>query len=530
MKHLSVYIFVLYCFFLSSCSTKELELIPVKSGEKWGYINSKGEYIINPQFDEAYPFTDNVAMIKLNDKVGYIDNKGYYIIPAIYKGGTMFSDGLAFVVSEGSDPICIDKQGEIKFCLSQAKKVYNFSEGLACFLSKDKRYGFVNTKGEIIITPQFLNVKKFSEGLCAFKDNNNQWGYMNKAGEIVIFPQFNYCNDFFDGVALFDNGERIGFIDKKGKYVINPQFRDAADFSEGFSVFKSDNGICGYIDKKGNITINPQFEDAGNFKDGLAVIELGKKYGYIDKNGKIVINPQFDIASDFFGNKAFVKCAGKYGIINKSGQYIANPQFEEFHLKNNNKSVCSDFYDVSTCITTFLKKDANGIFDEIDTTANLFSLVEHSFYGDCINDSNQYSAVCNEVQELDENISINKTTFKFEKPIYSLIPKYLYQNGYKYSVGEEKYYNTLVKLESIKYDFKLTGDANKKSFTIANAFKTKIEKKNHTDMLEKKGENHTSFFSEEGKYLFIIKFDESDLSIFVCFNKNVLQELLNSDE
>ena len=34
------------------CGSSEL-FIPVETGDKWGYINSKGEYVINPQFDDA---------------------------------------------------------------------------------------------------------------------------------------------------------------------------------------------------------------------------------------------------------------------------------------------------------------------------------------------------------------------------------------------------------------------------------------------------------------------------------------------
>lgn len=41
---------------LCSCSIGyesdiDYSLMPVKQGDKWGYINAKGEYIINPQFD-----------------------------------------------------------------------------------------------------------------------------------------------------------------------------------------------------------------------------------------------------------------------------------------------------------------------------------------------------------------------------------------------------------------------------------------------------------------------------------------------
>ena len=56
MKKIIVKFLFLCCVILIniSCSkNSNIKLIPVQSDEKWGYINKKGEYIINPQFKEA---------------------------------------------------------------------------------------------------------------------------------------------------------------------------------------------------------------------------------------------------------------------------------------------------------------------------------------------------------------------------------------------------------------------------------------------------------------------------------------------
>lgn len=46
-------------------------LVAVKSGDKWGYIDKTGKYVINPQFDSASPFSDNgLARVEVGDKYG----------------------------------------------------------------------------------------------------------------------------------------------------------------------------------------------------------------------------------------------------------------------------------------------------------------------------------------------------------------------------------------------------------------------------------------------------------------------------
>ncbi len=179
--------------FSVSCSKsnqEDLKLIPVKSGEKWGYINKKGEYLINPQFQDAGFFRNGLARVVSSDgKTGYINEDGKYIIPAKFKSGTHFFEGLAFVVSDGSFPVCIDKSGETIFSLKQAKYAVSFSEGLAVIVNKEGKFGFVDETGKMIINPQFDTANSFSEGLAVVKQND-KFGFIDKTGKIVINTQF----------------------------------------------------------------------------------------------------------------------------------------------------------------------------------------------------------------------------------------------------------------------------------------------------------------------------------------------------
>jgi len=49
-------------------------LAPIQVGDLWGYMNSSGEVVIEPQFEEAYFFSDGLGLIKLEGRYGYIQN------------------------------------------------------------------------------------------------------------------------------------------------------------------------------------------------------------------------------------------------------------------------------------------------------------------------------------------------------------------------------------------------------------------------------------------------------------------------
>ncbi|MDR1654248.1 MAG: WG repeat-containing protein [Prevotellaceae bacterium] len=515
-----------FCVACSNSDQADLKLIPVKSGKKWGYINKKGEYVINPQFQNAGFFRDGLAKVISSDgKTGYIKKDGKYAIPAKFKSGTHFAEGLAFVVSDGSYPVCIDKSGETKFSLKQAKYVCSFSEGLAMIVIADDKFGFVDKSGKTVINPQFEGASSFSEGLAAVKQKG-KCGFIDKTGKIVINPQFDKVGDFKNGKAVFHNGKQYGYIDSKGGYVINPQFDRAGDFSEGMAVVKLGKEY-GYITETGKIEINPQFDYAGEFQSGLAVIEQGDLYGYINKQGKIEINLQFDNASAFFGDIAFVENADKWGVIDKKGKYLVNPQFDAIkYVFETTSYVQSDYYDASAFINKFFEKAGdNKTFDGFTAESTLQNIIDNPLY-DNINANDKYTAYTYEDQKITDEISVTKTQFHFVNAIYKNVTTYNEFFGYRYETGTTKQYKFSENVSTIEYQFDLSGDANDKGGAVANALKIEIEKRYNAKMETANGQ-YIAY--QDGNLSFAVTYSDYACSLYVGFNRDNLQSLINSD-
>jgi serine/threonine protein kinase len=260
-------------------------------GGKYGYIDSDGRVIIQPQFDFAWYFSDGLARVRIGDKWGYIDRTGKVII-------------------------------QLKF-----DETFGFSEGLAPIKIEDK-WGYIDATGQLVIAPQFDNAWNFykSNGLALIK-LDNKYGYIDKTGNIVIKPQFDDAWDFADGLAPVKIRGKYGYIDESGEFVIAPQFDDAWDFVDGLARVKIDTKY-GYIDRTKQVIVQPQFDETGDFADGLARVKINDKWGYIDKTGKMVVEPKFNDAWDFAEGMASVEVDGKYGYIDKQGEYAISPQFD----------------------------------------------------------------------------------------------------------------------------------------------------------------------------------------------------------
>jgi hypothetical protein len=222
----------------------------------------------------------------------------------------------------------------------------DFSEGLAG-VRIDGKSGYIDETGKFVISPPSLSGFPFSSGMALVvirdfeKDHLHmrKLGYINRSGKLVIQRKeawdskslhISYKELFFsEGLVSVEQNGKVGFIDKAGKQIIPPIYAAAQPFSEGLAAVRI-KGKYGYIDRSGKMVIPPQFEDAGPFSEGLALINSnGNQCGYIDKSGKLVINGEdFVLARGFSeGLAAVMGKNDKYGFIDKTGKFVIQPQF-----------------------------------------------------------------------------------------------------------------------------------------------------------------------------------------------------------
>lgn len=143
-------------------------LARVWSNWKAGFINKKGEFVIQPQYGNAQDFSDGMAAVKVGSfpdgKWGYIDEKNNIVIQAQYEHAENFVKGYACVTFNDKCFI-IDKRGDI--VSDTYDMIREYHDGLAP-ASKNGKWGFVNRSGKLIIPLQYDEVVPFgfNNGHC----------------------------------------------------------------------------------------------------------------------------------------------------------------------------------------------------------------------------------------------------------------------------------------------------------------------------------------------------------------------------
>lgn len=236
-------------------------LAAVKAGKLWGYINNRGDYVIPPGFDQATPFYNkSFALVTKDQKNSYINRKGELLFESAQDLVIFYEDLAAFQMSGKFGFINKNHQWEI---LPEYDQVWPFRNGIAkvkragqwIFInrlgeetydvpldsypfagkallfkkSKDKRWGFVNSEGDWIISPAYDDVKSFSEGLSAVKIDG-KWGYINMEGELVFNPEYDDAFVFRHWLGCVEVDGKFGCIDNRGGMVIKPKFDEPLFF------------------------------------------------------------------------------------------------------------------------------------------------------------------------------------------------------------------------------------------------------------------------------------------------------------
>lgn len=207
-------------------------LMPMFKDDKWGFVNKNLQFVIPPQYDFVFPFSEGRAMVTLNRKSGFVDVHGAIVVPLKYDAAWMFADGLARVRVDTPQGMVNDEHGE--------RVNYRY------------QFGFVDRDGLEVISPQFKEVTNFSEGYAlAVPSNSKLWGVIDKRGKFVHQPEFESAEEFRDGLALACVKGKCGYVDISGAWVIQPTFLYAQSFRNGLARVSWKDGEYGYIDKKG---------------------------------------------------------------------------------------------------------------------------------------------------------------------------------------------------------------------------------------------------------------------------------------
>lgn len=328
----------------SAWAQSHVALVKPADSDDWGYIDTKGTFVIKPQFRKAESFSEGYgAIYEKADKAFYfldakgnrlpVEIKGYALKTVLGFGAMGFEDGRA--------PIQVSKKwgylGADGKVAVQPKYdwVSRYSAGLASakigksFLVLD-RVG----KETPVNLPGMLEMRHFDDGLAPVKAADKTWGYVDGKGAVAIEPKFKSVGHFVDGLAwatqLDGDVVKVGYIDKKGAWAIEPVFTAAKEFDPESGLARVKKGeTWGFVKRDGTELQVSDADSIDDYRDGLSRAKKGELFGFLDTKQAWAIEPRFENVRDFKNGYAAARKGELWGFIDTKGAWVIEPTFDK---------------------------------------------------------------------------------------------------------------------------------------------------------------------------------------------------------
>lgn len=385
---------------LWSCKQEDISIthLPFKvdADDRWGLIGTDGKILFENEFENQPSFVVNGIFFVQNADGLYeyytADKKPKRIGNKSYVNAGYFIEDVAPVTESERHISFISRDGSTAFTLDSYKgeeilEVSSFSSGRAAFKLKSGKKGFIDKKGQVVITPQFSEVGYFSEGLAVVWASDSTTYVINtngdkqfdlrakrdKEGNIPTFGQFK------DGLLPVGNEvpesdihRIVYYLNTKGDRAFNVPSKVLVntDFKDGYALCSNtaEESTYGVINNKGEIVIRPKYasEDlygeygyGGFAAKGFVCLADKGKYGLIDLKDNVICPFQFDEIFPFYNNKyAFAKERDLYHLIDNKGnsadkkEYALVVKYTDTELAG---SIKSDYLDIKNAVKLFFE-------------------------------------------------------------------------------------------------------------------------------------------------------------------------------
>lgn len=288
-----------------------------------GYIDTTGKEVIELKYEDGVDFVDGVSIVKKGIKAAFIDKTGKELTGFDYTfvSSKLLGENMALVsatdVKTGADGWnIINIKDGYKPILSADATVMNAlgcSNGLCAVkqahvdgrYDTNGKYGFIDYSGNIVIDYKFDTAFSFNGNDFALVVVNDKVGFINTKGEYIIEPNY---NDFSRGIVDYDSdiillnkdNENLIAFDKTGKELFTTKGKFYEDgIVEGYAVIReSGSNNYTFINEKGKQVFDSYYR-ANSFSEGLALVRPSKEeFKFINKDGKVILGGTIGKSTD----------------------------------------------------------------------------------------------------------------------------------------------------------------------------------------------------------------------------------------
>lgn len=369
----------------------------------WGYISPDGLFVIPAKFEFASDFRFGLAEVIVDGHAGAIDTHGNIVVAPEFRSiipltsnvviASDWGEGRSLRSGKLDDNPAPTRSGLFEIGKGWVtEEVLRFSEfdatngGLiwASRRGSPNGYGLMSLEGAWITEPQYRIVQKLHDDRALVQDWDERWGAVDGRGAIAISPQFEWLGFFMRGFGSIRNDDQKALIRPNGALVGGRHFDDVlrnetgvfpSVLLDGYWYGVDDNetlvddprdgqiylrctngstirymrGLFQMFDNSGTLLTDQLFErlhtgNTHNFGRGERPVEncddpfsvlLDGAWNYLSSDGKLLFDtPPFDTQYSFNNGHAIFGLNGRSGMIDAEGTIVFDPIYHYLSIRD----------------------------------------------------------------------------------------------------------------------------------------------------------------------------------------------------
>lgn len=255
----------------------------IYENEKWGVIDTKGNIVIEPTYEEMIVIPNNTKPVFIcMENVNY-ENEQFN----------------SKAINENNETIYQN--------YDKVEVIYNHDENNNLWyetdvlkVQKDGKYGLIHLDGTEILPCEQDSIDPI-------------------VGTKSVF-------------TTTQNGKK-GLVDSNGKRIIENKYADikalTTKYENGFIV-KAENGKYGVVNYDKTIALEEKYDEIANvYGNKMYVVKEANNWKIVNTDGNAFLENKFEQVKEINSNNIIIKSNGKYGVVTIEGEEKINPTYDD---------------------------------------------------------------------------------------------------------------------------------------------------------------------------------------------------------
>ena len=339
---------------------------------RWGVINSYGENVIDPIYDEMIVIPDNTKDIFIcTYDVDY--SNGNYKTKVINKKGKEI----------------IKDYDKVEAILNYDKNEKISYEKTAFVVQKEGKYGLVNYSGKELLAPTYDSIKAlYGVENSLLIEKEGKFGICSSEGTIIIDPIYKMIEKIGDdnknGYIVVNEENKCGIIGFDKEIILDTQYDEIKGVcGDNIYAVKENDGYV-LINKSGEKIIDNEFEDIVSINKDLVVVVKDGKCGVINTSGETKIDFKYDSLTYTNGNYFIARQDENYGVVALDGSEALPINSINITYVSQGDFIIADYTENGSLISKVYDSDYNeklkGVVSEINSTKGYIRIYKDNEY------------------------------------------------------------------------------------------------------------------------------------------------------